>query len=50
LLKPLFSLEPPDWTEKAPPATLPFDVRGHGDEPEDDEESSDEEEGQDEEG
>jgi len=50
LLKPLFSLEPPDWTEKAPLATLPFDVRGHGDEPEDDEESSDEEEGQDEEG
>jgi adenine-specific DNA methylase len=50
LLQPLFGLEPPDWTEKVPLARLPFEVRDHGEEPEDDEESSDDEEGQDEEG
>jgi len=42
LLKPLFGIEPPDWTEKAPPAGLPFgllDGESESDDGEDDEDS-----------
>ena len=44
LLQPLFAIEPPDWTEKAPPATLPFEiVADHEDDDDVDEADEDEE-------
>lgn len=44
LLQPLFSITPPDWTEKAPPATLPYGAPESDDEDDDSDEDEESEE------